>query len=109
MNRAEALRKMLDPVMMVRVERSIIVTVARSFETEARRGEGIIKGEIRATQNEIKRRTGIAYDWFITLRTQYGYSSHRAMDSIPLALRAELDGTKWVPPVTDRGWAPAKV
>lgn len=109
MNRAEVLRKLLDPVMMVRVEKAIINAVRQSFITDMQRGDGIIKGEVRATQAEIKRRTGIAYDWFITMRTQFGYSAQRAVDALPIALRAELDGTKWVPPSTERGWSPAKV
>ena len=35
--------------------------------------------------------------------------AQRAVDALPIALRAELDGTKWVPPSTERGWSPAKV
>lgn len=107
--RLEVLSKMLDPVQMRQVELVVTRTVANSFHEDARKGGGLqgrIKGELRATDAEIRRRAGIAWDWFVAMRAECGYSTIRALDFLPQALRAELDGVPWLPPPPERAWRP---
>ncbi len=53
---------------------------------------------------EIKHRTEILYRWFTVMRAEVGYSTHRALDMLPEALRTELDGGSWEPPPVEKGW-----
>jgi len=60
------------------------------------------------TEAEVKRRTNICYDWFARLRVDLHYSTERALDTLPRALRATLDGEAWDPPPAERAWSPAE-
>jgi hypothetical protein len=60
------------------------------------------------TEAEVKRRTNICYDWFARLRVDLHYSTERALDTLPRALRATLDGEAWEPPLAERAWGPAE-
>ena len=51
----------------------------------------------RPTTNEIERRMWICINTFKMLRGDLHYSTERALDSIPVALRAKLDGIPWEP------------
>lgn len=82
---------------------SIVRIVSNSFQEDALR-EGWTR--VVMTQTEVRDRTNIAYDWFISLRKEYGYSTDRALDVLPRAIRSTLDRDDWKPPPKDRGWSP---
>lgn len=103
----EILSKLLDPQQMRPVEYAVTRIVAASFHEDARKGAGLqgrITGEVRATTAEVKRRAEIAWDWFVSMRAECGFSTVRALDLLPAALRSELDGVPWIPPPPDRAW-----
>lgn len=62
---------------------------------------------ILITEKEVNRRFSICEEWFRVMRGDLGYSLDRAMDFLPLALRATLDGTPFDPPTGNGGWAPS--
>jgi len=78
-----------------------------SFEEE--RNKLIITPSTRGTMTraEISRRTEIVYKWFVTMRADCGYTIEKALDLLPAALRAEMNGDDWVPPPADASWSPA--
>jgi hypothetical protein len=49
------------------------------------------------TKNDVKRRFDILAKWFKVMRGDLGWSLQRALDTLPRALRAELDGEEFVP------------
>jgi len=82
--------------------------VAASFREDAQEQQGRIGAHIvstRPTDSEIKRRLDICKRWFGVLRNDYGYSFPRIFDTLPHALRADLDG-KPFNPSTRATWAP---
>lgn len=104
--KAEALRELVkDKAAWKRALVSITETVRNSFREERQRRRVVLLHEV-PTDAEIKRRTNICYDWFCTLRADCHYSTERALDTLPKALRATLDGADWEPPAPIRGWAP---
>jgi len=88
-----------DPIQAQRVFHSFMRIVSDSLVEDlgARRIS-------EATQAETKRRTNIIYDWFILLRKECGYSTTHALDVLPQALRARLDGVDWTPAPAERMW-----
>jgi hypothetical protein len=104
----EIISKLLDPHQMRAVEVVVTRIVANSFHQDAARGglQGRIKGELRATEAEIRRRASICWDWFTAMRAECGFSTQHALDLLPAALRAELDGVPWIPPPPERSWSP---
>jgi len=78
-----------------------------SFIEDARReGKNLeqIKGKI--TEAEKRRRVEIIAMWFRRLRGDYGFSAIRSVELSGKALRAELDGETFTPPVERKLWAP---
>jgi molybdenum cofactor biosynthesis enzyme MoaA len=61
------------------------------------------------TDAEIKERAEICYDLFIQMRVDLHYSTHKALDVLPTALRAQLDGTEWKPSDPARSWVGGRV
>lgn len=51
----------------------------------------------RQTQSEIKRRFDLCADLAGRMRTDLHWSLQRIHDTLPLALRCELDGANWEP------------
>ena len=106
-DKMEILTKLLSPQQMRPVEVAVTRVVANSFHEDAAKGagaQGRIVGEVRTTTAEIKRRAEIAWDWFVSMRAECGFSTQRALDLLPVALRSELDGVPWIPPPPDRAW-----
>lgn len=102
-NREQTIRALLkDPENFVRFAGRISKTVLGSFDHDL-----IIRPQI--TQAEIRERTLKSYDLFIMMRTELHYSTQKALDVLPTALRAELDGTPWKPSKPDRGWAAGRI
>lgn len=56
---------------------------------------------------ERRRRFKILAHWYEILTGDCRFSPQHAVDEIPRALRAELDGTPYAPPPANRLWTPA--
>lgn len=106
MSQAQALEQLLEPVTLARVLDGFKTTVRNSFVTDWRRAVNPYATTPNPTRAETKRRVNICYRWFMVLRADMHYSVPHALDTLPIALRAELDGTKWEPPSVDRSWSP---
>ena len=107
MGKLDIIAKLVDPAQMRAVEIAVTRIVAKTFHDDATKGagaQGRIVGEVRATEAEIRRRAGIAWDWFLTMRADCGYSTQHALDTLPTALRSQLDGIPWIPPPPERAW-----
>jgi len=81
------------------VAHSVATSLARSFKDDAARHDGLF---ITHTAAEERRRAEILFKWFRRLRGDLGYSLSMALDELPRALRAELDGTPYEPPPKGR-------
>lgn len=92
-----------DRATLERIAKVFTNVVQRSFE-EDREGRMIYLTSDVPTTEEIKRRTNICYDWFLTLRGDLHYSNEKALDFIGKALRATLDGVDFEPPPADASW-----
>jgi hypothetical protein len=88
-----------DPIQATRVAVRFTDIVRDSFLEDAR-----LARPMGRTQHEVARRTGILYDRFMTLLRECGYSTTHALDVLPKALRATLDGVDWTPAPADRAW-----
>lgn len=106
MEKIDVLRELAngDPERVRRIVARIAHVVAETFEEDRSRSGIVLLRGVSPTDAEAKRRTNLAYDWFIRLRVEAGYSSTKALDFLPRALRAELDGESWEPPPAERGW-----
>jgi hypothetical protein len=108
-SKLDVIQKLLDPRQMRSVELAVTRIVAQSFHEDAKKAAGLqgrVVGEVRATEREVRRRANIAWDWFIAMRAECGFSSIRAVDLLPAALRSELEGVPWIPPPPERAWRP---
>ena len=94
-----------DPQMFRRAVVRFGRTLARSFAEDAAR-IGAANAERLNTDSERKRRVAILAKWYRILTGDERYSPQHALDEIPRALRAELDGTPYAPPPANRVWAP---
>jgi len=86
-----------------RVTQQIKAAVHNSFVQDQRRRTTaliIVPGrEVRVTQSEIKRRARICEKWLRVMRGDLGFGLVKTMDLVPQALRAELDGKDYNPPL----------
>lgn len=83
-----------------RVILAICRALAASFaEDKKRLGESFRK-KIQTAAEE-KRRADICGKWFRILRAECGYTTSRALSTLDIALRAELDGGVFEPPKAD--------
>jgi hypothetical protein len=88
-----------DPIQAGRVTARFADIVRDSVVADMR------SGSLRhMTAQEVQRRTAILYDCFMLLRAECGYSTTHALDALPVALRARLDGVDWTPAPADRAW-----
>jgi hypothetical protein len=85
-----------------RISARIARTVEASYLEDARREGG---RPVHRTAAEDKRRINICFDWFKEMRGGGNWSLTRTLDTIPEALRSELDGTPYSMP-TQRMWVP---
>lgn len=107
MDRLDTIRELVKtPGQLVQVMQRTAIAVRRSFEEDRRRSTLVLLSLANPSQAEIKRRAEICYSWFVRLRTEHGYSTDKALDHLPRALRGDLDGTPWTPPPAERGWSP---
>lgn len=89
----------------------------RRFEQVVRRIASVVKASFNQdvivrpyiTDAEVKERTELCYDLFIQMRVDLHYSAHKALDVLPTALRAQLDGTEWRPSDPARSWVGGRV
>ena len=79
--------------------------LAGSFQEDARRN-GVDFVKRINTEAERRRRSDILAQWYRILVHEKGYSMQHALDEVPRALRAELDGTPYEPPAATRMWNP---
>ena len=108
-----ALEQVLSSSAFERVQIVIGLVVRLSFAQDAERRKSaviIMPGTttVRVTRAETTRRAKIVYDWFMVMRQDCHYSSQKALDMLPRALRATLDGEDWEPPPAERSWSPGK-
>lgn len=108
-----ALEQILSSSAFERVQLVIGLVVRLSFAQDVeRRAASVISlpgaTTERVTRAEATRRAKIVYDWFMVMRQDCHYSTQKALDLLPHALRATLDGNDWEPPPAERGWSPGK-
>jgi hypothetical protein len=102
--RKKVLAELLSPAQLAQVSQQFMVIIASTFIEDQTRLVVRPTAVRPPTRPEIKRRTEILYKWFTVMRADLGFSTHRALDMLPEALRTELDGGSWEPPHVDRGW-----
>lgn len=93
-----------DPKKLRIILDRIVAAVVETFREDRQRSGIILLSDLSPTEAEKKRRTDLAYDWFIRLRADCHYSTRKALDYLPRALRAELDGESWEPPPAEASW-----
>lgn len=93
-----------DPKKLRIILDRITAAVAETFKEDRTRSGIVLLSQISPSQAEVKRRTNLAYDWFIRLRADCHYSTRKALDYLPRAIRAELDGESWEPPPAETSW-----
>ncbi len=103
--RSEVMKELLTPAQFTQVSQLIMVTVAGTFmEDKTRLIANPHAFKNAPTRDEIKRRTVMAHKWFMVMRADIGYSTQRACDMLPEAVRAQLDGVDWEPPAIEKAW-----
>lgn len=104
-DRTELLREFVNtPDQFRRLSAAILICVKESFEEDRKRSSIILLKQQAPTQDEIKRRTDLVYTWFFRLRGDFRYGFERAVDTLPRALRHEIDRDDWTPPPADKSW-----
>lgn len=93
-----------DPALQIKAMRQFMAILAKSFQQDALT-LGVDAARRHLTDAEKKRRADIMQRWYRELRA-LGFGHIRAMDELPKALRAELDGLPYTPPERRRVWAP---
>ena len=89
--------------------KKVINTMTNALAASFNRDEqlhGVAFREKIQTQAEVKRRTDILGRWFRVLRGDCGLSLIRALDELPKALKAEINGEEYTPPEKNRLWSP---
>lgn len=84
--------------------RRLVDVVRKSFDEDLPAHGLIIMPHRSPSRDEIVERTNIVFDWFLRLRGDLHYSLPKALDMLPVALRAHLRGENWTPPPADRAW-----
>jgi len=95
-----------DPALRALVECGMTRALSAASREDARRNGAEFARRID-TLAERRRRFGILAKWYGILTVDCRYSSQHALDELPRALRAELDGTPYTPPPANRLWSPA--
>lgn len=103
--KADKLAKLVkDEAAVRRVFEGIVRTVEASFVVDHDRAQRAGQRFTAFTEDEIRRRSNVCYDWFMVLRGDLKYGTEHAIDTLALALRADIDGIDFVPPPADRSW-----
>jgi len=96
----------VDKAQAYKVCCAICAALEKSFQFDAKHmGKGF--AEKIETQHEVRRRTNILCKWFGILRNECSYSTSRALDTLPLALRTELNGGDFEPPKAEGSYSQA--
>jgi len=107
-SKTEILTNMVgDKVQLARVINRIVKIVAQSFKEDKDRISSdviVLSTAHNPTRAEIQTRTNMCYDLFMAMRYDLHYSTSRALDTIPKALRVQLDGGKWEPQSERQAW-----
>ena len=87
----------------------LAVIIMKSFEDDKKLGQNrliIVPGYTNTEQKEFESRLSICLKWFMIMIRDMKWSPQRALDHLPYALRAELNGEDWEPPGQDKAvWA----
>lgn len=103
--RTEQLREFVNtPQQFSRLAAAILICVRESFQEDRARTRLILLRAQDPTADDVKRRTDIVYTWFFRLRGELRYSFEKAVDTLPRALRHELDRDDWTPPPAEESW-----
>jgi hypothetical protein len=92
------------------LRRKVEVGLIRALQTAYRQDVAAIGKDYADrinTEGERRRRFAILVHWYEMLTGDCRYSPQHAVDELPRALRAELDGTPYAPPPANRLWTPA--
>lgn len=92
------------PEQFKRLTAAILICVKESFDQDRTRSSLVLLRAQAPTANEVRRRTDLVYTWFFRLRGELRYSFEHAVDTLPRALRHELDSDDWTPPPADKSW-----
>lgn len=95
-----------QPAARAAVEKGMTRALSLAYQEDARRS-GSEFARRMDTLAERRRRFKILVKWYGILTVDCRYSPQHAVDELPRALRAELDGTPYAPPPANRLWAPA--
>lgn len=95
-----------QPALRTRVERGMTRALSLVYQEDARRNGAEFARRVD-TSAERRRRFAILTRWYGILTVDCRYSPQHALDELPRALRAELDGTPYTPPPANRLWSPA--
>jgi hypothetical protein len=95
-----------QPALRRRVEMGFTLALKAAYDEDVRR-LGRFAADRLNTEFERRRRFKILAGWYQILTHEHRYSPQHAVDEIPRALRAELDGTPYAPPPANRLWTPA--
>lgn len=82
-----------DPRRAEAVAHYLVRVVESSFAEDAQR----VGHPVDAKQTEVTRRTQICIENFRDFREGMGWSAQRALETLPAALRARLDGVRFIP------------
>lgn len=99
----KALMEILQPRQIQEIVARFPQIIGDSFKEE-RRSKLILLPSEKVTAVEVKRRTDICYDWLMIMKVDCHLSLAQAMDALPRALRATLNGDEWEPPNVGRSW-----
>jgi hypothetical protein len=97
-----------DKAQAHRVFTSLCDTIEKSFAYDEKHMGSAFRKKVE-THSEWRRRADILGDWFATLRNECGYSTSRALDFLPVALREVLNGGKFEPPKAEGSYAPEAI
>lgn len=95
-----------QPSVLRKVEAGFTRALTDAYREDAKRNGQAFADRIN-TESERRRRFAICAKWYEIFTNECQFSPLRAVDELPRALRAELDGTPYAPPPANRLWAPA--
>jgi len=88
-----------DPAALKKIQRAFVRAIEKSFADD----------KSRVTMSETRRRFGILEREFRELRSGAKWSLERVLDTLPIVLRARLDGLVWTHENQRSIWAPPDV
>lgn len=95
-----------QPALLLHVEAGFVRALTGAYREDVARLGRTFADRLN-TDTERRRRFKILAKWYGILTGDCRYSPQHAVDEMPRALRAELDGTPYAPPPANRLWSPA--